>query len=552
MVLGLLAACQPGRGDDSAADSSSTSDATAGGATLTQTDATTTTPVDDGSESDSANDTTTAPASDTGGGDQPVALFEHEARDLTLSLDDAGSMGLDGPVVEWSWDFGDGTSADGRTPALHVYEAPGAYDVTLTVVDEQGATASITQSVDVAPREPGAYAPDADSTGVPAVVADRLHLIDLEKPDKSPTNTPSVAEETLRVTKDGDDWVLVHDGAVIELPPENGYVDGDRFVIDRVHVRGYVQVQAPNVTLRRSVVEAVLIPDAPDAPAPDGVDVGRRLVRGNDAATVDLRLEDLEIVVPEEIRRGRGVNPGYHHGIGLEASRLSLLRSEIAGTVDGMQIHQGGAPTTDVRIERSWLHAMQFHEIDLDRADGDSTHSDGIQVECSMPAAGQLFGVRIEGSVIDMTSDANLNAAIMVTRNACATHGAVIRANFLDGAVFPINVGSGNQAEHIELYVDENRFGPNRATGSVPDKTWTTSTTARVVAAKANTDGSSAYDNVVPGGAQQWVYFSFAAPAMLGEPPPSGEPNLNVIVDHDLEGTVWGTEPLAAGTIGMY
>jgi PKD repeat protein len=489
----------------------------------------------------------------SGAGGAALVDFEHESRDLTLSVDDAASSDAESTAKSYVWSFGDGSTSSGRTPPLHAYAEPGTYEVTLTTTDPSGTSSVVKRSITVAQRHPGEYAPDASTTGVPDIVKDRLTLLDLERPNQSEASTPTVAEETLSVRKSGDTWLLTRNtNTVVTLPTENAYVDGDRFVLDRLHLRGYLEVRAPNVTLRRSVIEAVAIPDAPVAAAPAGVNLGRRLVRGNDAATVSLRLEDVEISVPEAVRRGAGINAAYHHGLGIEASRLVLLRSEIAGTVDGMQIHQGGGTFTDVVVERSYLHDMQFYPVDSDRTDGDPTHSDAIQVECSLPNAGMLFGVQLLGNVLDVTSDPNLNAAIMVTRNACATSGLLIADNYLDGAVLPINVGAGTATSNITLYVNRNHFGPNRSSGSVLSKIWTTSTTAKVVAAKVNTTGGAAYDNFNAAGTQQWVFFSFEPPSNVDSAPPAGEPNANVMVDHSLGSQTWGSVSRGIAGVGLY
>jgi hypothetical protein len=118
--------------------------------------------------------------------------------------------------------------------------------------------------------------------------------------------------------------------------------------------------------------------------------------------------------------------------------------------------------------------------------------------------------------------------------------------------VLPINIGTGTSALHITVYANDNRFGPNRASGSKPNKTWTTSTTAKVIAAKVNTDGSAAYDNFNASGAQAWVYFSYDPPTSPGAQPPTGEANRNVMVDHGRETQTWGTVSRGIAAIGLY
>jgi hypothetical protein len=51
-----------------------------------------------------------------------------------------------GDLVSWSWDFGDNTSSVERNP-VHSYDTIGAYQVNLTVTDDQGHTRSVTLPV---------------------------------------------------------------------------------------------------------------------------------------------------------------------------------------------------------------------------------------------------------------------------------------------------------------------------------------------------------------------------------------------------------------------
>jgi len=55
---------------------------------------------------------------------------------LTVTPNDLSVPG-DGNIVDWTWDFGDGTVLTGPNPA-HTYTVPGTYDVSLSVTDANG------------------------------------------------------------------------------------------------------------------------------------------------------------------------------------------------------------------------------------------------------------------------------------------------------------------------------------------------------------------------------------------------------------------------------
>ncbi len=78
--------------------------------------------------------------------DPPVASFTFTCNGLTCSFDGLVSRDSDGTITSYAWNFGDGTTGAGATVS-HTYAAGGTCNVTLTVIDNGGATG--TQSQDV-------------------------------------------------------------------------------------------------------------------------------------------------------------------------------------------------------------------------------------------------------------------------------------------------------------------------------------------------------------------------------------------------------------------
>ncbi|KON32112.1 hypothetical protein AC477_03400, partial [miscellaneous Crenarchaeota group-1 archaeon SG8-32-1] len=59
-----------------------------------------------------------------------------------ISFDASGSYDSDGTIVSYLWDFGDGTKEKGVTVA-HSYSEAGAFNVTLTITDDDGSSSSV-------------------------------------------------------------------------------------------------------------------------------------------------------------------------------------------------------------------------------------------------------------------------------------------------------------------------------------------------------------------------------------------------------------------------
>lgn len=67
----------------------------------------------------------------------PSAEFTASGVGDTFTFDASASVDSDGSIVDYVWDFGDGTSAQGAV-VEHTYEIPGRYSVVVTTTDNEG------------------------------------------------------------------------------------------------------------------------------------------------------------------------------------------------------------------------------------------------------------------------------------------------------------------------------------------------------------------------------------------------------------------------------
>lgn len=77
----------------------------------------------------------------------PTAAITSQQTGLSVSLSAADSQDPDGSISEYAWDFGDGTAKGTGKDVEHTYAADGQYEVTLSVTDNDGATAEATITV---------------------------------------------------------------------------------------------------------------------------------------------------------------------------------------------------------------------------------------------------------------------------------------------------------------------------------------------------------------------------------------------------------------------
>lgn len=115
--------------------------------------------------------TSLATAMATGGNQPPIADAEPSRTagraPLTVSFDGSGATDPDGTVIDWSWNFGDGTALGSGPRPSHTYTSAGHYFATLTVTDDAGARDAFATEVVV--QSANAYRDDVLAT--PGLVA---------------------------------------------------------------------------------------------------------------------------------------------------------------------------------------------------------------------------------------------------------------------------------------------------------------------------------------------------------------------------------------------
>jgi len=93
---------------------------------------------------------------------------------MRFTFDGSGSSDADGQIVEYRWDFGDGSVIEKGVTVVHEYTVPDDYTVKLTVVDDFGATGSATKDLDVTGTEPFVRSIDPDYGVVDTTVTDAV------------------------------------------------------------------------------------------------------------------------------------------------------------------------------------------------------------------------------------------------------------------------------------------------------------------------------------------------------------------------------------------
>jgi PKD repeat protein len=80
----------------------------------------------------------------------PIASFICTISLATIRVDASASVDVDGTIVSYAWNWGDGSPDGSGVTASHTYlEVFGTYTITLTITDDDGLTGSMTRSITI-------------------------------------------------------------------------------------------------------------------------------------------------------------------------------------------------------------------------------------------------------------------------------------------------------------------------------------------------------------------------------------------------------------------
>jgi hypothetical protein len=269
----------------------------------------------------------------------------------------------------------------------------------------------------------GAPSTATPASSPPATPASSGPAANSSTPVANPAPVPGAAPDATTTGVPAGTKLTVHDGDLT--------ITKAGTVIDGVDVHGFIHVQAPDVTIRRSVIRGGTIKIVP------GGDTG--VITATDSAVRNLVVEDSEILQT-------AVSPQVD---GIIGGNFTLRRVEVNGGVDTVKVFKN-----NVTIDASWLHGTQ---LQTDPYSGQKTHNDGVQVLGGTTI--KIANTRIEGAD---------NSAIMVSQEAAATVGLDIQNNWLDGGGCTVNIVPKDLDSIGPIVLADNLFGHDTRVANCP------------------------------------------------------------------------------------
>jgi hypothetical protein len=238
-----------------------------------------------------------------------------------------------------------------------------------------------------------------------------------EEPAATPAPTPT--PEPVRGGKPGPDNTGVPAGVALQVHEGDLNISQAGTVIDGMDIRGIVRVTAPDVTIKRSLIQG-------------------RAVSGNtgliQAASTGLVVEDTEL---------SPAHPSPYIN-GVVGNSFTLRRVDIHHVID--QVHLTGG---DVRVEASWFHDNLHYDRDPNHNNTPS-HDDNVQIQAGS-------GIVITGSTLTGAH----GAGVQITQDRGSVSAVTFSGNWADGGGCTINIAEKGRGPILGMVVRDNTFGLN-------------------------------------------------------------------------------------------
>ncbi|MFS0701031.1 hypothetical protein AB6N24_13755 [Cellulomonas sp. 179-A 4D5 NHS] len=235
-------------------------------------------------------------------------------------------------------------------------------------------------------------------------------------PTPTPTASPTPAQPRFATAASTG----VPTGTALKVHTGDLVVTTPGAVIDALDVRGFIKVQAPNVTIKRTIVR------------------GRPITSSfalitNSAGQYPFTIEDSELVAAD-------ASP---HIAGIIGHNFTVRRTEIAKVIDSVHI-----TGSNVTVENSWLHDNLIYMQDPNHNGGPS-HADNVQIQ-----GGSNFMFR--GNTIEGAH----SSAFQTTQDRTVTSNITVTNNKIDGGACSVNIAYGSKYGPIQgITVSNNVFG---------------------------------------------------------------------------------------------
>ena len=243
---------------------------------------------------------------------------------------------------------------------------------------------------------------------------------------KASSGAGSVAPIALSGDQPGPGNTGVPAGTALKVMDGNLTITTAGATYSGLDIHGFVSVQAPNVTIKDSIIRGGVAP----------ADIG--LVTITDSSATNFLIEDSELVPMDPSVQIDGIK-GWNY---------TALRVDIHGTTDGAKMYGPNAT-----IENSYIHGLVTYAHDPDQG-GKQSHNDGVQI---------LSGTNLK--IIGNTIEGGSNTALMITQDHGTTSNVVFDNNWVSGGACSVNMTPKPLGSLNGITMDNNIFTDNSTKG---------------------------------------------------------------------------------------